>query len=169
MKKVIRLNENDIENLVRKIISEEKKSINEGPLGWIRKKFNQDEEVGLLIIKALESGEIENVDYRVGTGILREHIYTSVINGHRVEVSYYVSSKSGSDDYQVKVDGDYVELSNRTSKKIYKLMAQIESIPTLKRRNQKLGELKLSLNRYNLSPEERKKIEDPSTYFDSLQ
>lgn len=163
--KIVRLNENDIEKLVRKIISEEKKTINEGPLGWIRKKFNQDEEVGLLIIKALESGEIENVDYRAGVGVLRKHIYTSVINGHRVEVSHYVSSKSGGDFYDVKVDGDAIELSNRTSKKIYRLMAQIESIPTLKRRNEKLGELKLSLNRYNLSPEERRKIEDPDTYF----
>ena len=43
MKKVIRLNENDIEKIIKKIISEERKSINEGPLGWIKKKFYKDE------------------------------------------------------------------------------------------------------------------------------
>jgi len=65
MKKVIRLNENDVEKLVRKIISEEKKSINEGPLGWIRKKFNKDEELGLLILKGLNKGNVQNIRYNV--------------------------------------------------------------------------------------------------------
>ena len=167
MKKVIRLNESDIENLVRKIISEEKKSINEGPLGWIRKKFNQDEEVGLLIIKALESGDIEDVRHdRVG-GVLREDIYTSNINGHRVESSHYVSLDL-SDYYTIKIDGDQIELSSRTARKIYRLMAQIEAIPTLNKRNKKLGDIKTSLGRYNLPVEERKKIEDTDSIFDSL-
>ena len=169
MKKVIRLNENDIENLVRKIISEEKKSINEGPLGWIRKKFNQDEEVGLLLIKALESGDIENVRYSRHGGVFHEDIYTSNVNGHRVESSHYFSNKSGADFYNVKIDDEPIDLSSRTAKKIYRLMVQIESIPTLTKRNEKLGNIKNSLNRYNLPDEERKKIEDSSTYFDSLQ
>lgn len=168
MKKVIRLNENDIENLVRKIISEEKKSINEGPLGWIRKKFNQDEEVGLLIIKALESGDIEDVRYDRGGGVLRKNIYTSNINGHRVESSHYVSLKSGGDYYTIKIDGDQIELSSRTARKIHKLMAQIEAIPTLNKRNKKLGDIKTSLSRYNLPTEERKKIEDTDSIFDQL-
>ena len=44
MKKTIRLNENDIEKLVRKIISEEKESINEGVFDWVRSKRFSDEE-----------------------------------------------------------------------------------------------------------------------------
>lgn len=171
MKKVIRLNENDVERLVRKIISEEKVSINEGPLGWIRKKFNQDEEVGLLIIKALESGDIEEVRYLrtpnflKPLGILREDVYTSNINGHRVESRHYISSKSGSDHYSVRIDGEQIELSSKTARKIYKLMAQIEQIPNLKRRNEKLGDIKTSLGRYNLPAEERKSLENPDTFF----
>lgn len=165
MKKVIRLNENDVERLVRKIISEEKVSINEGPLGWIRKKFNQDEEVGLLIIKALESGDIEEVRYLRDLGILREDVYTSNINGHRVESRHCISSKSGSDHYSVRIDGEQIELSSKTARKIYKLMAQIEQIPNLKRRNEKLGDIKTSLGRYNLPAEERKSLENHDTFF----
>lgn len=158
MKKVIRLNENDIENLVRKIISEEKKSINEGPLGWIRKKFNQDEEIGLLIIKALESGDIEDVSYeRVNNVGPANHIYRCDVNGHKVEVRRNIYIRSN-DDYSVKVEGERIQLSNKTAKKIFRLMAEIEHVPTLKKRNERLSNIKTSLSRYNLPDEERKQI-----------
>lgn len=165
MKKVIRLNENDIKILVGKIISEEKKSINEGPLKWIRKKFNQDEEVGLLIIKALESGDIENVQYAMSP-LGSEHVYTTVINGHRIQARFELTT--GINIYTITVDGEVVELSGRTKKKIFRLMAEIEQIPTLEKRNKKLGDIKTSLNRYNLPAEERKSLENPETFFGEL-
>ena len=167
MKRVIRLNENDVEKLVRKIISEEKKSINEGPLGWIRKKFNQDEEVGLLIIKALESGEVEDVQYERLRDTFNNHQYICNLNGHRIVAKRLIYLRS-SDTFIIEVDGESLELSSKTSKKIFRLMSEIEEIPNLKKRNKKLGDIKTSLSRYNLPAEERKSLENPETFFDEL-
>lgn len=166
MKKVIRLNENDVEKLVRKIISEEKKSINEGPLNWIRKKFNQDEEVGLLIVKALESGEIEEVEYD-GQTPMNLYRYSCVLNGHRVECMRHISFR-GSDTFGIKIDDEQLDISTKISKKIFKLMSEIHEIPNLKKRNEKLGNIKTSLSRYNLPSEERKNLENPETFFEKL-
>jgi hypothetical protein len=45
MKKIVRLTETDVQRLVKKIIREEKKSINEGGLfDWVRGKRFSDEE-----------------------------------------------------------------------------------------------------------------------------
>jgi len=166
MKKVIRLTENDVEILVRKIISEEKKSINEGPLKWIRKKYNQDEEVGRLIIKALESGDIEDVryqsndDHHASSGT---YLYSCDINGHKI-LAKRIVYVAGELEY-ITIDGEPIEVSGTTKRKIFKLLKEISKIPDLKKKNKKLGDVKTSLSRYNLSAEERKNLENPDTFF----
>ena len=164
MKKVIRLNENDVEKLVRKIISEEKKSINEGPLGWIRKKFNRDEELGLLILKGLEKGNLQNLRYQnLNHGF--QHQYNCNLDGHEIESRRSSSIRSGSDYYHLSVDGEFIEVSDNTNRKIFELLGKIESEPALIQKRKKLSDAKTRLSAYNLPDEERKKIEDSDTFF----
>lgn len=165
MKKVIRLNENDVEKLVRKIISEEKKSINEGPLGWIRKKFNRDEELGLLILKGLEKGNLQNLRYQnLNHGF--QHQYNCNLDGHEIEsIGNLNPHSSGSDYYHLSVDGEFIEVSDNTNRKIFELLGKIESEPALIQKRKKLSDAKTRLSAYNLPDEERKKIEDSDTFF----
>lgn len=158
MKKVIRLNEKDVENLVKKIISEENKSINEGPLDWVRKKRFSDEEVALAILKGVELGEAfglnrNNVDWR-------NDIYTFQLGGHDVEVKIY--SGVNRDSYYLKVDDEMMDTSDSVIKKIIRITSKITDQP----RRKKVEDIKTSMNRYNLPDEERKKLEDTDKYFE---
>lgn len=76
-------------------------------------------------------------------------------------------------EYGLTVDGEKLEVSNNTVKSIIGMLAEKDRRPTTssvpKRvTKDKKQEITTSLNRYNLPDEERKKIEDPSTYFDSF-
>ena len=183
MKRVIRLNENDIEKLVKKIISEESKSINEGPLGWLRKKFNDDEELGLTILKGVKTGDA-TITERPGAfriqrrGRNEEKGYRFTLAGHTIVAKWSKIDKFKLDgtnysnsEYGLTVDGEKLEVSNNTVKSIIGMLAEKDRRPTTssvpKRvTKDKKQEITTSLNRYNLPDEERKKIEDPSTYFD---
>lgn len=176
MKKVIRLNENDIEKLVRKIISEEKKSVNEGvldfiehdkgPFGWMRKKFNNDEELGLLILKGLEKGDLQNLHYESDRGM--SHIYRCNLDGHALEARRYYSMRGGS-DYNLRVDGELVDVSEYTARRIYNLMADIEEEPAKRERKRKISDAKTRLSVYNLPDEERNKLLDTDNMFKQLE
>lgn len=164
MKKVIRLTENDVEKLVKKIISEEKKSINEGPLGWIRKKFYKDEELGLLILKGLERGNVQNLRYQnLNHGF--QHQYNCMLDGHEIESRKSVSLKSGGDYYYLSVDDEVIDVSDNTNRKIFNLLGDIENKPILAQRSKKLSDAKTRLSAYNLPDEERKQIEDSDKFF----
>ena len=159
MKKVVRLNENDIENLVKKIISEENKSINEGPLGWMRKKFNSDEEVGLAILKGIGLGEAFGL---VKTRDRNYHdTYTFELGGHNVTITKGYDH-NGMNTYSLEIDNENMEISRYT---LIKIVYEAENI-TDQPRKQKLQNIKTSMSRYNLPDEERKKLEDTDTYFE---
>lgn len=156
MKKVVRLNENDVERLVRKIISEEKNSINEGLFDWVRSKRFTDEETGRLILKAIEDNQAIGIsEYR---GRRSKSGFRFELGGHRIEISYafILLPGGGSDDWSLKVDGKHLDVSNSIKKKI---LSKIEYIASGK------DNIKLSLSRYNMSPEERERLENPDTYF----
>lgn len=159
MKKVIRLNENDIENLVKKIISEENKSINEGPLGWMRKKLNSDEEVGLAILKGIRLGEAFGLVKTQDRNY--DDTYIFELGGHNVTVTKGYD-RNGGNNYNLEIDGENMEVSPNT---INKIVYEAENI-TDQPRKQKLQNIKTSMSRYNLPDEERKKLEDTDTYFE---
>lgn len=184
MKRVIRLNENDIEKLVKKIISEESKSINEGPLGWLRKKFNDDEELGLTILKGVKTGDATITERPGAFSIQRrgrneEKGYRFTLAGHTIVAKWSKidkfkldGSNYSNNTYGLTVDGEKLEVSDNTIKSIISVLTEKDKRPTSsvpKRISRdKKQEITTSLNRYNLPDEERKKIEDPSTYFDSF-
>lgn len=162
--KVVRLNENDVEKLVKKIISEEKKSLKEGPLGWIRKKLNRDEDLGLLILKGLEKGDVQGMRHSSQHGGF-QHQYNCKLDGHNIQSSKSVSLRSGGDYYSIRVDDEFIETSDSTTRKIYELMADIENEPTKREKNRKMSDVRTRLSAYNLPDEERKQIEDTDNFF----
>lgn len=163
MKRVVRLNENDVEKLVRKIISEEKKSINEGPLGWIRKKLNRDEDLGLLILKGLKKGNVQHIRHSEEHGGF-QHIFTCNLDGHDIMARRSYAIHGGS-HYYVSIDGEVLQLSEATELKIYELMADIENEPIRREKERKMSDARTRLSAYNLPDEERKQIEDTDNFF----
>jgi len=166
MKKIVRLTETDVQRLVKKIIREEKKSINEGPLGWLRKKRNSDEELGLLILKGLEKGDVQNVTpLRNHDRYTSDHAFTCTLDGHEIMVSVYYGHDT---HYQLKVDGEMVEVSRHLKNKIYDLIEKIEKEPAVMEKKRKLGDIKTRLSKYNLPDEERAKIDNTDDVFKQL-
>ena len=159
MKKVIRLNENDIENLVKKIISEENKSINEGPLGWMRKKLNSDEEVGLAILKGIRLGEAFGLVKTQDRNY--DDTYIFELGGHNVTITKGYDG-NGMTTYRLEIDSESMEISRYT---LIKIIYEAENI-TDQPRKQKVQNIKTSMSRYNLPDDERKKLEDTDTYFE---
>lgn len=164
MKKVIRLNENDIEKLVRKIISEEKKTVNEGIFDWVRSKRFSDEELGQSILKGIQKGEISRID--IGDN-RKDKAYDLELAGHRINVikNFELSPGGGGTHYYLIVDNEPLNVSNGTIKKILNMC---DDIVINKPRESKVKNLKTSLNRYNLPDEERTKIEDTDNIFKQL-
>ena len=166
MKKIVRLTEIDVQRLVKKIIREEKKSINEGPLGWLRKKRNSDEELGLLILKGLEKGDVQNVTpLRNEDRYSSDHAFTCTLDGHEIMVSVYYGHGI---HHQLKVDGESVEVSRHLKNKIYDLIEKIENEPAVREKKRKLGDIKTRLSKYNLPDEERAKIDNTDEVFKQL-
>lgn len=159
--KIVRLNENDIEKLVKKIISEEKKFVNEvGVFDWVRSKRFSDEEEGRTILKGIQMGDAINVrtyrSDRVGNGFEFE------LGGHRIIVVYF--AYVAGDFYELKVDGENMDVSESVINKIISAASEIHRKPNIERKKN----IKTSLSRYNLPNEERKKIEDTDSIFNSL-
>lgn len=158
--KIVRLNENDIEKLVKKIISEEKKSVNEvGVFDWVRSKRFSDEEEGRAILKGIKTGEVSSI-YPHSTN--REKGFNFELGGHKIFVVY--SSYVRAEIYELKVDGESMDVSDSIIRKIMGEIGAIHSEP----RKQKKNRIKTSLSRYNLPNEERSKIEDTDSIFNSL-
>ncbi len=158
--KIVRLNENDIEKLVKKIISEEKKSVNEvGVFDWVRSKRFSDEEEGRAILKGIKTGEVSSI-YPHSTN--REKGFNFELGGHKIFVVY--SSYVAAEIYELKVDGESMDVSDSIIRKIMGEIGAIHSEP----RKQKKNRIKNSLSRYNLPNEERSKIEDTDSIFNSL-
>jgi hypothetical protein len=169
MKKVIRLNENDIEKLVKKIIKEEK-SINEAPVDWVRSKFNQDEELALLIYKGIKSGNVRSLQSN------DNNLFTFTLDGHRISIHQSVHQspeKRGkinlpqltimSENYIFKLDNEYLHVSESLKEKIWKLLKDLKYGSKERFKN-----AKNLFSKYNLSDKERNKIEDTDSIFDQL-
>ena len=162
MKKVVRLNENDIKKLVTKILKED--SVNEGLFDWVRSKRFSDEETGRAILKGVQEGHAQSIHKYRNRGILSESGYEFNLGGHNIIINYYFAmspSGHGSDNYSLKIDGQYMDISKSIIKKIMGELSYILSTPERKKRE----DIKTSLNRYNMSPEERENLENPETYF----
>jgi len=171
MKKIVRLTETDVQRLVKKIIREEKKSINEGGLfDWVRSKRFSDEELGRSILKGIQKGGISRINrdepergaYGSSSG------YNFELGGHKIHVrrSYMLSPGGGSEFYYLKVDDESLDVSDRT---IEKILDTCYDIVLGKPRENKIKNLKTSLNRYNIPDEERNKIEDVDSIFRQLE
>lgn len=133
--KVVRLNEKDIENLVRRIIKEEK-TIKEGPVDWVRSKFNKDEDLALLIYKGINSGNVEDL-----RGGYKEGVYYFRLDGHSISIKptmHKSPEKKGrfvdlpqlrilSDNYLFKLDGEVLHVSESLKRKIWELLKKIEN------------------------------------------
>lgn len=163
MKKIIRLDENDVEKIVRRIIFEEK-FIKEGPISWLRGKMNKDEEIGLMVLKAVEGNHY--TDYRKEPimrhrGKWGDRIHFNLLQ-HRVTISeeIYVAGEIMTLD----VDGQELKVSKKTLNKIWMALKKRE----IQKSEGKIKDIKTSLKRYDLPSEERKKIEDTDSIFDSL-
>ena len=166
MSRIVRLNEKDIEKLVRKIMTEEKKSVNEGGLfDWVRGKRFSDEEIGRDVLKGVEQGEARNVRPIGGSNaeaLRRVDGFEFYLVDHKVSVEFrrrLSSNMMPIDSYLLFVDGQNMRVSTHIVKKIMEELRNPKS---------KKKDLKTSLSRYNMSPEERGRLEDPGTYFDSL-
>jgi hypothetical protein len=164
MSKVVRLNEKDIERLVRKIMSEEKKSINEGGLfDWVRDKRFSDEEIGRDVLKGIEQGEARNVRPIGGSNaeaLRRVDGFEFDLADHKISAEFrrrLSSNMMPIDSYLLFVDGQNIKVSTYIVKKIMEELRNPKS---------KKKDLKTSLSRYNMSPKERGRLEDPNTYFD---
>ena len=169
MSKVVRLNENDIEKLVRKIISEEK-SLNENKFfDWVRGKRFSDEETARNILQGIQAGEAKDVRPLGGERMMAAGTRGSLLNkragfefflaDHKIsaEDRLRVSPSYGArHDYFLFVDDVMLNVSENIVKKIIKEL----QTPTSKKMD-----LKTSLSRYSLPKEERQKMEDPGTYF----
>jgi hypothetical protein len=176
MKKVVRLNEKDIEKLIIKIIKEEN-SINEGPVDWVRSKFNQDEQLALLIYKGLKNVDAKSIvsDKEPKHG----NRFSCDLDGHRIEVyaSYHKSPekigkiidlprlKMFPFDHILKLDNEYLHVSESLKEKIWSLLKKMASEPEKKER---FKNAKLLFSKYNLSDKERAKIDDTDSLFNNL-
>lgn len=171
--KVIRLNENDIEKLVRKIIKEEK-TIKEGPVDWVRSKFNQDEDLALLIFKGIKSGNV-----RIAENQNQKSPIRFSLDGHNFMIhptAHKSPEKRGKinlprlnpfslDNYVFKMDDQPLHVSESLKKDIYKFLLKLISEPQKKER---FKDAKNLFSKYNLSDKERSKIEDTDSIFDNL-
>lgn len=164
MSKVVRLNEKDIEGLVKKIMSEEK-NINEGnPLDWVRGMRFSDEQIGRDVLKGIQQGEAKNIKPIGGSNpdsLRRVEGFEFDLGDYRMSVEYRVQVTPGMrllKYYLLFIDGKEMKVSTNILKK---MLGELKN-PTSKKKD-----LKTSLSRYNMSPEERARLEDPNTYFES--
>ena len=148
--KVVRLNEKDIEKLVRKIIKEEK-SINEGPIDWVRSKFNKDEELALLIYKGIKSGNAKDIRSD------DNNLHTFTLDGHRISIHRSVHQspeKRGKiglprltimpENYIFRLDNELLHVSESLKEKIWKLLKELNSNP-----EERFKSAKDSFSKYN--------------------
>ena len=179
--KVVRLNENDIENLVRKIIKEEK-TIKEGPVDWVRSKFNQDEDLALLIFKGIKSGNVRIAENQPSNPNSIPFWNMSIqfsLDGHNFMIhptAHKSPEKRGKinlprlnpfplDNYVFKMGDQPLHVSESLKKDIYKFLLKLISEPQKKER---FKDAKNLFSKYNLSDKERSKIEDTDSIFDNL-
>ena len=139
--------------------------VNENRLAdWVRKKRFSDEDLGLLILKGLEKGDVQAMRHSSQHGG-SQHQYNCRLDGHDIQSSKSISLRSGSNYYSIRVDDEFIETSDSTTQKIYELMADIENEPTKREKNRKMSDVRTRLSAYNLPDEERKQIENTDKYF----
>jgi len=143
--------------VLRSLVRTTKKLRNKKPVneGLFSKK---DDEVGLLILKGIESGNIQDL-HRVTTNRLFIRKFRFKLGGHNVIAMYEYEGEC-----LLEVDNERLNVSRRIIKRIVNKCLQIEGQP----KQNKIGDIKTSLSRYDLPKEELEKLENPDTYFSSM-